>query len=35
VGVLTWSQERDYGLWKKMKGGVSGPFSFPAVKTKS
>lgn len=35
VGVLTWNQDRDYGLWKKMKGGVSKPFQFPAVKSKA
>jgi signal peptidase complex subunit 3 len=34
VGVLTWTPEADAGRWKKMKGGVSKNFSFPAVKKK-
>lgn len=35
VGLLSWNQEADYGLWKKMKGGLSRPFTIPAVKSKS
>ncbi|ROW02805.1 hypothetical protein VSDG_01639 [Cytospora chrysosperma] len=34
VGVLTWNQDRDYGRWKALKGGVSKLFSLPAVKKK-
>ncbi|KAH6655127.1 signal peptidase-like protein [Truncatella angustata] len=34
VGALTWSQDRDYGLWKAVKGGLSKAFSLPAVKVK-
>ncbi|KUI71512.1 Microsomal signal peptidase subunit 3 [Cytospora mali] len=34
VGVLTWNQDRDYGRWKAIKGGVSKVFSLPAVKKK-
>jgi signal peptidase complex subunit 3 len=34
VGLLTWNQERDYGLWKAVKGGLSKASSLPAVKKK-
>jgi hypothetical protein len=36
VGLLTWSwfPESDFGGWKKMKGGMSKAFSFPALKAK-
>jgi hypothetical protein len=34
VGALTWNQDRDFGLWKALKKGVSKPFRFPAVKAK-
>ncbi|KAK6065714.1 signal peptidase subunit family protein [Seiridium cupressi] len=34
VGLLTWNQEKDYGLWKVVKGGLSKSFSLPAVKRK-
>jgi hypothetical protein len=34
VGLLTWNQDVDIGLWKAMKGGVSKVFSFPAIKKK-
>ncbi|ROW06236.1 hypothetical protein VMCG_04676 [Cytospora schulzeri] len=34
VGALTWNQDRDYGRWKALKGGVSKLFSLPAVKKK-
>jgi signal peptidase complex subunit 3 len=35
VGALTWNQENlDVGLWKRLKGGVSEKFAFPAVKKK-
>ncbi|KAB5575541.1 signal peptidase subunit [Coniochaeta sp. 2T2.1] len=35
VGLLTWNQDRDYGVWKAMKGGLSKRFAFPAVKSKT
>lgn len=34
VGVLTWNQENDYGLWKKLSGGISKRFSLPSIKKK-
>ena len=34
VGLLTWDQSIDLGLWKKMKDGVSKSFSLPEVKKK-
>ncbi|KAH8888889.1 signal peptidase 22 kDa subunit [Thozetella sp. PMI_491] len=34
VGLLTWNQERDIGLWSKMKDGVSKKFALPAIKKK-
>ncbi|KAH8664108.1 signal peptidase subunit [Xylariales sp. PMI_506] len=34
VGMLTWNQDRDYGLWKAMKGGLSKVFALPAIKKK-
>ncbi|KAI1853780.1 hypothetical protein JX265_003886 [Neoarthrinium moseri] len=34
VGLLTWDQGRDYGLWQAMKGGLTKAFSLPAVKAK-
>lgn len=35
VGLLTWDQTlRDYGLWKRIEGGLSKAFAFPAVKKK-
>lgn len=34
VGLLTWNQDRDYGLWKKLKGGLSSAFTLPAIKKK-
>lgn len=34
VGLLTWDQDMDVGLWKKMKNGVSKKFTLPAVKKK-
>lgn len=34
VGVLTWNQNRDLGLWKAIKGGVSEVFELPAIKKK-
>ncbi|KAK3944971.1 signal peptidase subunit-domain-containing protein [Diplogelasinospora grovesii] len=35
VGALTWNQENlDVGLWKRLKGGVSEKFAFPAIKKK-
>jgi signal peptidase complex subunit 3 len=33
VGVLTWNQDSDLGLWKAMKEGVSKKFMLPALKT--
>lgn len=35
VGLLTWNQDSDYGRWKAIKGGLSEPFRFPAVKSKA
>ncbi|KAI6090915.1 signal peptidase 22 kDa subunit [Hypoxylon rubiginosum] len=34
VGVLAWNQDRDFGLWKKLVGGVSAAFELPAIKKK-
>lgn len=34
VGVLTWNQNQDLGLWKAIKGGVSKAFELPAIKKK-
>ncbi|KAI1477212.1 signal peptidase 22 kDa subunit [Daldinia eschscholtzii] len=34
VGVLTWNQDSDLGLWKKMADGVSATFALPALKKK-
>ncbi|KAJ3500854.1 hypothetical protein NM208_g17057 [Fusarium decemcellulare] len=34
VGLLTWDQGQDIGVWKKFAGGVSGKFQLPALKTK-
>ncbi|KAI2470338.1 signal peptidase 22 kDa subunit [Annulohypoxylon bovei var. microspora] len=34
VGVLTWNQGFDVGLWKKFAGGVSKVFELPALKKK-
>ncbi|TPX08225.1 uncharacterized protein E0L32_001879 [Thyridium curvatum] len=34
VGILTWNQDRDYGLWERLKGGVSKKFALPALKKK-
>ncbi|KAI0024387.1 signal peptidase 22 kDa subunit [Xylariomycetidae sp. FL0641] len=35
VGLLTWNQDRaDYGLWRRMAGGVSEAFALPALKQK-
>ncbi|RMJ03698.1 hypothetical protein BHE90_008614 [Fusarium euwallaceae] len=34
VGLLTWDQGQDIGLWKKLAGGVSERFQLPALKTK-
>ena len=34
VGLLTWTPEREFGRWKKIKGGVSKVFALPAVKVK-
>ncbi|KYK61481.1 Signal peptidase subunit family protein [Drechmeria coniospora] len=35
VGLLTWDMDMDIGLWKTMAGGLSEPFTLPAIKTKS
>jgi signal peptidase complex subunit 3 len=32
VGVLTWTAERDFGLWRKVRGGVSKGFVMPGLK---
>ncbi len=34
VGLLTWNQNQDIGLWAKMKNGVSKKFELPAIKKK-
>lgn len=34
VGILTWNQNRDLGLWKATKGSVSKAFELPAIKKK-
>ncbi|KAI1423015.1 signal peptidase subunit [Xylaria sp. FL1777] len=34
VGMLTWNQDIDFALWKKMARGVSKAFELPAVKSK-
>ncbi|OLN82146.1 Microsomal signal peptidase subunit 3 [Colletotrichum chlorophyti] len=34
VGLLTWNQNQDISSWKKLKGGVSKVFKFPALKVK-
>ncbi|KAI1647213.1 signal peptidase 22 kDa subunit [Daldinia loculata] len=34
VGVLTWDQDSDFGLWKKMGDGLSKAFALPALKKK-
>lgn len=33
IGILTWTPEIEFGRWKKMKGGVSEAFKFPAIKS--
>lgn len=35
VGILTWNQGIDLGLWKKMAGGLSKAFELPAIKQKA
>ncbi|KAI0458005.1 signal peptidase subunit [Xylaria acuta] len=34
VGALTWNQDVDFALWKKMGQGISKVFALPAVKKK-
>lgn len=34
VGILTWNQDRDIGLWRKLKGGISSRFALPDIKKK-
>ncbi|KAI1663062.1 signal peptidase 22 kDa subunit [Daldinia decipiens] len=34
VGVLTWNQDSDFALWKKMADGLSNAFALPALKKK-
>ncbi|KAM0335756.1 hypothetical protein ACHAQA_000806 [Verticillium albo-atrum] len=34
VGLLTWNQDVDLGVWKALKGGTSKFFRLPAIKTK-
>ena len=34
VGLLTWNQFSDYGLWKAMSGGVSKLFDLPTLQNK-
>ncbi len=35
VGILTWDQQRDIGLWKALENGVSKTFALPAIKAKA
>ncbi|CAD6500367.1 BgTH12-07544 [Blumeria graminis f. sp. triticale] len=32
IGVLTWTPSIEFGRWKKMNGGMSKAFKFPAIK---
>lgn len=34
VGALVWANKLDYGMWKGLKGGVSGAFKFPEIGAK-
>lgn len=34
VGALTWTNKRNYGFWKGLKGGITKTFEFPALKKK-
>ncbi|KAH7152262.1 signal peptidase subunit-domain-containing protein [Dactylonectria estremocensis] len=34
VGLLTWNQDQDTGLWKKLTGGTSESFNLPGLKKK-
>ncbi|KAI0866006.1 signal peptidase subunit [Xylaria cubensis] len=34
VGALTWNQDVDFAMWKKMGQGISKAFSLPAIKKK-
>jgi hypothetical protein len=34
VGILTWNQDVDFALWKKMARGVSKAFELPVIKKK-
>ncbi|KAI1391223.1 signal peptidase 22 kDa subunit [Hypoxylon trugodes] len=34
VGILTWNQNFDLGLWKRMSDGISKAFELPALKKK-
>ncbi|KAH7166011.1 signal peptidase subunit-domain-containing protein [Dactylonectria macrodidyma] len=34
VGLLTWNQDQDTGLWKKLAGGTSESFNLPGLKKK-
>jgi hypothetical protein len=34
VGILTWNQDIDIGLWKKLKNGASKTFTLPSIKKK-
>ncbi|KAI1126360.1 signal peptidase subunit [Nemania abortiva] len=34
VGMLTWNQDVDFALWKKMARGISKVFQLPAIKKK-
>ncbi|KAK3684757.1 signal peptidase subunit-domain-containing protein [Podospora appendiculata] len=35
VGILTWNQDRDFGSWKQLQGGLSKAFTLPATKKKA
>ncbi|KAI0490909.1 signal peptidase subunit [Xylaria cf. heliscus] len=34
IGALTWNQDADFALWKKMAKGISKTFALPAIKKK-
>ncbi|KAG7108001.1 Signal peptidase complex subunit SPC3 like protein [Verticillium longisporum] len=35
VGLLTWNQDADLGVWKALRGGTSKFFTLPAIKAKT
>lgn len=34
VGALVWPMDRDWGVWKRLRGGRTEPFTFPQVSQK-